>query len=75
MKRSIICKPCSFKHPLKQYDGEWAKRIRGFALHNFYCDLCNVTIQKGARCCAESNGLNSQAYYPWESEFIKRDTI
>lgn len=68
----IICLECA-KIPAGEYPGEWIKRVRGVALHNFRCDQCNATIPGGTRCVAESFGKNRTPYIPWEHEFIKKE--
>jgi hypothetical protein len=32
--------------------------------------MCNATIPKGDECVAQSFGLDSQPYQPWEHEFL-----
>jgi hypothetical protein len=73
MKRSLIHKECALKNPMKSYDGEWCKRIYGYANHQYYCDTCGKTIRKDDPCCAESSGLNSNLYFDWEDEFVRKD--
>ncbi len=71
MKRSILCRQCQLTYPLKQYDGEWGKRINGIAIINYICDLCGKEISAGDQCCCESLGTNNHEYFEWESEFIE----
>lgn len=74
MKRQIVCHKCYMKKmPNKQYDGEWYKVKNGKARTYIFCDLCGGEIEKDEQCHAESMGLNSQPYYSWESQYIKKE--
>lgn len=71
MKRQIICKECFIRYPLKQYDGEWFKRVNGkLNILDAHCDICYKIIKENEECCAESMGVNGQPYYEWENEYI-----
>lgn len=72
MKRMIACKECADRF-VKNYDGEWFKRIKGIAKKDMLCDYCcpPTPIKQGDDCAAESMGLDRTPYYSWESEYIE----
>lgn len=68
----IICLKCA-ERPLGQYAGEWSKRKWGTARQDFVCDSCNTEIPTGARCVAQSFGLDRTPYAPWEAAYIREE--
>ncbi len=71
MKREILCLKCEKKLKPKKYPGEWFRRVDGVAMKDYVCDHCDVKIKEGSICCAESMGLDSQPWLPWEQGFIR----
>ena len=50
---------------------EEIKKVSGNALDTFYCDLCNVIIEKGKYCVARSIIGYGQVYKPWEHNYVR----
>lgn len=75
MKRMIACEECA-KRIVKDYAGEWFKRVHGTAKNDMLCDYCcpPTEIKKGDKCAAESMGLDRTPYFKWENTYIELDT-
>ncbi len=74
MKRNIMCLKCGAV-PLGSFSGEWNYREMGNALKFYHCDLCGLSILKGAPCVAESMGLDQSPHYEWEFEYISKISV
>jgi hypothetical protein len=76
MKQSIICGACSIDQRRlfpndNPYPGEHVKFLPGFALQNYYCDLCAAAIFEGEKCVAFSIWTDRTPYIPWEQVYMK----
>ena len=76
MKQMIACAECA-KRKIKDYPGEYWKRVWGTAIGEMLCDWCYPAkrIKAGERCAAETMGLEGRGipYSPWETGYIIPD--
>jgi hypothetical protein len=74
MKQMIACAACA-QRKIKDYPGEYWKRVHGIAKKDMRCDWCYpaAEIKKGDPCAAETLGVVGHGipYHPWESEYIE----
>ena len=76
MTRDILCSTCAtdrrelFPND-NPYPGEYIKFVPGYALEDYFCDLCGGAIETKQACTAYSIWTNRRPYTAWESEYIK----
>lgn len=73
MKREILCPACGAK-PIRNFIGEYHKKVNGEALSDYVCNSCNLEIPRGASCTALSIWSDHIPYFAWESKAVKELT-
>lgn len=69
MSRSIFCDACT-RISLANCGDDCCSYVRGRALDDYLCDLCNRALPKHSECVAMAVYERPEDYRPWEADFL-----
>lgn len=76
MKREICCSSCAKSwQKSKKYPGEYIRIKSGNALSNFYCDGCNMELERGNKVYAVSVYQDWEPTMNWEDIYIELKSV